>query len=577
MNILIEKLLAKRGITPEIWESYNNSERELLAHVDELAEKLHEIHDMGEEITILPDFDMDGIMSGVVGYAGLSALGFDVNLFVPNPKDGYGFGKKQIDRLLSEFPYTDAIITCDTGIGCAEGVAYAKKRNLKVLVTDHHMESPNCSPRGIADVCVDPCGIDDDYEHPAICGAFVFWQCLDRYAEIYGDENDRNRLWYLRIFAGIGTISDVMPVLYENRQLVKDAVEISKRIWTTTPDFLAAVKDAPTGYTQAFRGVYATMNMFAGAGKLKDPSDVDEEFFGFYLAPTFNAVKRMDGNMKRAFDVFLGTVPSENVDYLIDLNEKRKKCVNKAYEKIITQDNPLAPFCYISDAIPGIMGLLAMKLSQSSGLPCVVVRENPNHTFSGSGRSPAWYPFLTQTGHLNAHIAGHEGAFGCAFPEYGVLEELSELLAEDVEKLIEEAGDALVSAEDACDFAIAGDASSEGDIGLDINTMMEFIEEIEKYRPFGRGFETPQILLTFDASSAVFVPIGADKTHLKVRLPLPTASRNGKPEYFDVLCWGQADYIKEGTPTGEIKIIGNLSANSFGGKTMPQFSGDILS
>lgn len=576
MNILIEKMLAKRGITPDIWESYNDPGHGLLAHVDELAEKLHQVHDAGEEITILPDFDMDGIMSGTVGYAGLSALGFDVNLFVPNPKDGYGFGRRQIDRLLSDFPYTDAIITCDTGIGCAEGVTYAKEKGLKVLVTDHHMESPECSPREIADVCVDPCGVDDDYDHPAICGAHVLWQCLDRYAELYGDELDRKRLWYLRVFAGIGTISDVMPVLYENRQLVKDAVEISKRVWTTSEDFLSVVKDAPSGYTQAFRGVYAAMNMFAGAGKLKDPSDVDEEFFGFYLAPTFNAVKRMDGDMKRAFDVFLGTSPSKEVDYLLDLNEQRKKCVNEALAKILAQDNPLAPFCYVSDAIPGIMGLLAMKLSQSSGLPCVVVRENPNHTFSGSGRSPAWYPFITATCEIDAHIAGHEGAFGCSFPGYATLAELAELLMSDVEKALEVAGDSLVSAEDACDFAIAGDARSDGDVGLDVETMMEFIEEAEEYRPFGRGFEAPQALLTFDAASAVFVPIGADKTHLKIRLPLPERDKNGKTDYFDVLCWGQADFIKDGEPTGQVKIVGTLAVNSFGGRKMPQFSGDIL-
>lgn len=576
MNPLVEKLLAKRGITSDIWEDYNNPEHSKLAHVEELAAQLKTLKDNGETITILPDFDMDGIMSGVVGYAGLSALGFDVELFVPNPADGYGFGERQLNRLLAEHPYTDAIITCDTGIGCVEGVKYAKSKNLKVFITDHHMENEESSPRAYADVCVDPCGVDDNYEHPTICGAFVFWQCLDEYARTYGTETDVNRLWYLRVFAGVGTISDVMPVLYENRQLVKDAVEICKQVWTVHPDFRAAIKNAPAGYTQAFRGIYATMNMFSGAGKLKDPTDVDEEFFGFYLAPTFNAVKRMDGTMKRAFDVFLGTVPSENVSYLLDLNEKRKQCVNEAMERISEQDNPLAPFCYISDAIPGIMGLLAMKLSQSSGMPCVVVRKNGNDSFSGSGRSPQWYPFISLTSHLGNHIAGHEGAFGCAFGDYDKLEELAELLRDDVSKVLEELGEDATSIENAVDFIIAGDSGQNGDTPLDPELFLDFIDEIEEYRPFGRGFETPQILLSFDTGDAVFSAIGADKTHLKIRLPLGK-DKYGKTTYFDILCWGQSDYIAQGKPTGTMKVLGNLSVNEFRGSRTAQFSGDILS
>lgn len=575
MNKLTQLFLESRGITPEIWKKYNDPSHGQLAHVDELASRLLEIREAGEQIVILPDFDMDGIMSGTVGYAGLSALGFDVQLFVPNPKEGYGFGPRQVDRLLRAFPYADAIITCDTGIGCLDGVRYAKEdRELKVLVTDHHMESKSCSPRDIADVVVDPCGLDDPYEHPAICGAFVFWQCLNRFAELYGDDTDLERLWFLRFFAGVGTVSDVMPVLYENRQLIKDAVSIAREVWTTSPRFLSAIKEAPEAYTQVFRGVYSAMSLFAGLGKIKSPEDVDEEFFGFCLAPTFNSVKRMDGNLKKAFDVFLGKTPSEDIRYLIDLNVERKKSVNEAIEKIHGEFNPLAPYCYISDALPGVLGLLAMRLSQENGLPCVVVRKNDKTgSYTGSGRSPEWFPFLTATSEMDAHIAGHEGAFGCNFTDFAQLEELYALLDEDIEQMI--ANGEVDTTEVAADFSIAGDASSAGDAQMDPALLLEFADELEQYRPFGRGFEAPILVLNLNADDAVVTTIGKDKSHLKIRIPVGE-NGYGRTEYFDVLCWGQAHLIEEGEANGHISIAGKVSVNEFNGHRSAQFVGDVV-
>lgn len=570
MNFLIEKLLARRGITPADWETLNNPEHAPLVHTDELAEKLRDIHDAGKKIVILPDFDMDGIMSGTVGYGALSALGFDVELFVPNPAEGYGFAEKQIDRLLNRFPHADAIITCDTGIGCLAGAKYAKERGLDVLITDHHIENPECSPRGVADIVVDPCGIDETYEHPAICGAYVFWQCLNRYAELYGNNIDRERMWFLRIFAGIGTVSDVMPVLYENRALLKDAIDIARQIWAPSPRFLAAIKDAPAEYTQVFRGVYAAMSMFAGAGKLKDPSDVDETFFGYYLAPAFNAVKRMDGDMPRAFDVFLGKSPSLSIEYLLDLNEQRKIVVEKALATIDSQENPYAPICYVTDAMPGILGLLAMRLSQRSSLPCVVVNKHGNGKFTGSGRSPEWYPAAKMSPQFSSCFAGHAGAFGCKFENESQLKRFFEFTCENSKKVYDEL-DAAGLLQETYDLVISN-TSDESDAGYDCDLLLDFIRELEHYRPFGRGFEEPQILVEFNAADAKWTVIGKDKSHLKITVP---AIRNGKDATFDILCWGQAS-IAENKLEGTVRALGSLSINDFRGNLSPQFTGDLL-
>lgn len=576
MNPLIEKLFASRGITPEAWKKYNDPSHDLLTNIDDMCEHLKGIRDRGEELVILPDFDMDGIMSGTVGYGGLSLLGFNVDLFVPDPKDGYGFGPDQIDRLVGEFPCADAIITCDTGIGCRAGAKHAKRLGLDVLITDHHQErvassgESESSPRGIADVIVNPCAYDETYKHAAICGAHVFWQVLDRFAELYESPETRKQMHFLRVFAGIGTISDTMPVLWENRQLVKDSIEICKKIWGTSPDFLTAIKGAPKGYSDTFRGIYAAMNMFAGAGKLKDPSDVDETFFGYYLAPAFNAVKRMDGDMARAFDVFLGKSPSLSIEYLLDLNERRKTIVEEALAAIDSQENPYAPICYVTDAMPGILGLLAMRLSQRNGLPCIVVNKHGNGKLTGSGRSPEWYPAAEMSPQFSSCFAGHAGAFGCKFENESQFERFFEFTCENSKKVYDEL-DAAGLLQESYDIMIS-DTSDESDAGYDCDLLLDFVRELEHYRPFGRGFEEPQILVEFNAADAKWAVIGKDKSHLKITVP---AMRNGKDATFDILCWGQASLI-ENKPEGIVRALGSLSINDFRGNLSPQFTGDLL-
>lgn len=567
MHPLMKKIFEARGITPELWENMNDATHKPLAHIDELCEKLKQVRDEGKSIVVLPDFDMDGIMSGTIGYAGLSALGFDVDLFIPNPKAGYGFGSAQIQDIIAKFPYADVIITCDTGIGCVEGVATAKQEGLDVFITDHHVEKKNtddkmCSPRGIADVIVNPCCIDETYEHPAICGAHVLWQVLDRFAHLYGDETDIERISFLRVFAGIGTISDTMPVLWENRALVCDSVEICKKIWLTHPDFLHAVKDAPDNYVNAFRGIYAVLNMFSGAGKLRDPKDINESFFGFYLAPAFNSVKRMDGEMLKAFNVFLGVTPSDNVNYLLDLNEKRKDTVDKSLKELMEQENELAPIMYVSDAIPGVLGLLATKLLQANNFPTLVVRENDNGSFKGSGRAPEWFSISELAPEFEHCLAGHQGAFGCRFADEEEMLAFVDVVgsaAKEKAKQIEEEQGAVKPFD-----IVVGDMCEDIDAELVHDDLLDFTQELESYRPFGRGFEEPIVLVSFRAGDARWVPIGSKDEHLKIRIPTVD------DKVFDVLCWGHADVIDNVSDDDIVHVMGTLSINEFRGECSVQ-------
>lgn len=564
VNKLIAKTFENRGIEcPEAYMSeINNPEHDSLKDIDVLCTHLHNIYESHKHIVILPDFDTDGIMSGVIGFAGLSELGFRVSLFVPDPADGYGFTPDTIKRLLDEYPDVDAILTCDVGVSCLEGIDYAVTQGVEVLVTDHHIQSTLSADTISANVVVNPMRVDESYEHPQICGAYVLYQCLQRYADCYHTALECEQINRLRVFAGVGTISDSMPILYENRQLVRDAVNICRLFFTGGSDFAVNAVYGCQTYCRAFYGLTKILDMFSDTGVVLSSDDITESFFGYYLAPMLNSVKRLCGDMSKAFGVFFGSDVDNDICYLYDLNRQRKNLVKDKFNEIYDGDQPFAPYIYISDAPSGILGLLAMKIMNKTGLPTVVVSE-VGTSYKGSGRSPLWYPFLTTvTNAQNVYVAGHEHAFGVDITDISELEQLYDFLSNDVSNIIEDNPD-IITTEPVYDFVIATDGS--GDINIDLFLFGEYLGELEWYQPFGVCFSEPVIKLRFRASEGVWSVMGSTKQHLKILLP----------HGFEVLCFNQASFINMADAGGMVEVIGHLSANEFNGHYTINFIGEF--
>lgn len=215
-----------------------------------------------------------------------------------------------MDRLLASYPNAKAIITADVGIASHAAVDYARNKGLKVFVTDHHRP---LSVLPSADVVVDPLREDDPYEVKGICGVYVMYQCLEHYANCYEDFLTKEQINRLRVFAGIGTISDSMPLVRQNHILVRDAVSIRRYIYSNGESDLVDNLPGCGVYKQAFYGLYLILSFFMNQGKIGDMTGLTEEFFCFYLAPMFNAVKRMEGSMDDAFGVFFGRDPEKSL------------------------------------------------------------------------------------------------------------------------------------------------------------------------------------------------------------------------------------------------------------------------
>lgn len=587
---LTEVWLEKRGYTDQFLRDLNNSDHRILKNAPEMVFRLKEIYDRKLVLTILPDFDCDGIMSGVTGFAGFAELGFNVRLFIPDCSKGYGFNAFTIDRLLEKYPDTQVILTCDNGISCHEGIAYASLRGIEVLVSDHHLELN----KNQAAIVVDPMAMDEEYEHPEICGAHVLWQILDLYAHTYCTGAGIEQINRLRVFAGIGTVSDLMPMTFENRKLVNDAVGLCRVLASRTAQ--EAIADIPGSvmYRNAFAGLWELLQQFVSTGKINNPEDINEEFFGFYLSPLFNSLKRLDKNMTPAWGLFFSDSVgrSQALSQLVETNAQRKEFIESHVQSLTNTMQPFAPYIWIGDVPSGLKGLIASRFMAAYGVPVLVLDSSGR----GSGRSPSWYPALNR---INAKgrkkgttddeaslidylslfqgmtppksadefyqvvntaypiekievpdfsAAGHQAAFGVYVNPQSAAK-LARYLQKDVLQTYES-----IDKEDHDYDLLLGD-SIDADIPPYVDELERFYEDLEKLRPFGRGFEKPVLMFEVDPAFCTWKIMGKEKNHLKITMD------NG----LDILAWNHAEIANELQAGRQLLLKGSLHRNTFAG------------
>ena len=571
MNKLIEKMFENRGYDADYLYKISDPTYDDLKDIDLIVTRLKEIHDAGLPITIFPDYDMDGISSGSCFFAGLAELGFNVSLFIPDASYGYGLSAAIVDDIMKEYPNTAVIITCDNGISAVDAADYCKEIGVELIVTDHHVQNDVVN----ADIIIDPMRLDEKYTHPRICGAFVVYQVLQHYADVFCTSYVQSQIRMLRVFAGIGTVSDMMPLLYENRQIVTDTVSIMKFCYGDgTPAAVDSIQGHPV-FRNAFRGIYHALRVCEDRGVLSGGiGSLTEEFIGFYFSPMFNSAKRMEGDLHRCFGVFFGNDPVSDMNYVCDLNEQRKKIVNEELAKLLETDQPYKPYVYISGANGGLLGLLANKLKDYVDGPVFVLGDRgadcSECRYHGSGRAPEWYPILNpETGRLYGKydVAGHDGAFGIGIKDEDMLNEFVRFLSVDVPQAYDEAE--IVEA--VPDFIISTDWTK--DTGIDISLFDDYLNEIELYRPFGIGFPAPCAQFDFTGKDIVSVrTMGAGDKHLKVSFDYG----------FELICWNQGDKINyfkqpfDDNPNIQYTAMGDLGRSEFRGIQSINFFGNLM-
>ena len=586
MNKLIQIMMKNRGYNDEFFQDINSCNHLLPRNIDVMCERLKHYHDTGERIVLLTDFDMDGITAGVVGFAGLAELGFNVALYLPDT-GSYGFDETDIDAILVEYPDVKAIVTADVGITAFMGVKYAKDKGIEMLVTDHHTPPGNAQVE--ASVCVDPMcdvSLNTETETPyfgQICGAHVLYLVLRYYAQHYHADAKFMvpQIDRLRVFAGFGTVSDSMPVYYENRPLIRDAISICRLIFADGNQDVVNMIPGCDIYRRAFLGLFIMLRCFQDHKKLSDANSIDETFFGFYIAPAFNSIKRMHGNIELAYTVFFGgaEAAAESMEQIFALTEERKAIIEEALGQMLSESSyqPYAPYVYLTDAIAGVRGLLAQRIMAMTGEPVLVVGYNGSGSLVGSGRCPMWFPFLDITADLDyVHAAGHNPAFGVSIDS----EQDAATFVAFVKYEISQRKPPEYELEYKPDFTIST-IREDADTDIDVELFDEYLNELQLYHPFGQGFPEPEAQLEVRASEvSSWSLMGGDKNHLKLGLP-----RGLVLVMFNVFNHAGAlkeeqlanldEYIKWRTnPDGTLKPFrGKLNANVFNGVRTIQFMG----
>lgn len=436
---VIARLIRNREqITDEEIDTYLHGElRNLhpwkaLKGIDELLNILIEKIQQKKKIRIIGDYDIDGVCSTYILFQGLKKANALADVDIPDRmKDGYGISKELIERAYEK--EIDTIITCDNGISAIEQIAYAKEKNMTVLVTDHHEipyeEKEDGSIERFlpnADAIVNPKQEGCAYPFKEICGAMVAFKV------VWGLFEKRNiplsEIEELIPIAAIATVGDVMDLVDENRILVKEGL---KRIQNTNNEGLKAL--------------IRVNNL--------ENREITAYHIGFVLGPCINASGRLS-TAKRALELLLSKDTKEAsvlAEDLKELNDSRKdmtvKGVERAVEIIENTElkNDRVLVVYLPECHESLAGIIAGRIRERYTKPVFVLTKGEEGV-KGSGRSiEAYHMFqeMVKCRELLTKFGGHPMAAGLSMEEENIekfrrkLNENCTLTEEDmVEKIV---------------------------------------------------------------------------------------------------------------------------------------------
>ncbi len=341
-----------------------------------------------KKICIYGDYDVDGITSVSSLYLYLKKFTDNVMYFIPDRfSQGYGVNKEAIDRIKKQG--CSLIITVDTGISANSEIEYAKSIGFDVVITDHHECQAFYPP---ADAIVNPKRPDDSYPFPNLAGVGVVYKLMSAIdVSMQTDYCDE----FIDLVA-IGTIADIMPLLDENRYIVKMGMEKT----LSSPN----------------KGLKCLIDMCSSNQPISSSS------VGFMIAPRINAAGRMD-NAEKAVELFVTDnfeKAGHIAEWLCQLNYERQRIENEIFQEAvqIIEDQDLNSkhsvlVLWKQGWHSGVIGVVASKLKEKYNKPVILF--SVDDVSKGSGRSVApfnLYEAFEQNKDLLIQFGGHKYAAG---------------------------------------------------------------------------------------------------------------------------------------------------------------------
>ena len=506
LNPLVSVFLVSRGMTTvEAAENFLSDDLSrinnpfLLKDMDLAVMRINQAIENKERIAVYGDYDVDGMTASCLLASFFRSKGVDFEIYIPGRmEEGYGVNNAAIDALASRG--VTLVVTVDCGITAHSETAYARQLGIDLIITDHHECKEELPP---AFAVIDPKRKDCPYPNKVLAGVGVAFKLV---CALEKAEDIESLLLKYGDFVAIGTIADVMPVIGENRLLIRHGLTALN------------TKSRP-GLKRLMRETCI------------ERRDINTSAIGYALSPRLNAAGRM-GRTSLTVDLLLTEREDEAEQLTIELctlNSERRQLESVIFEEAyasLLKKPPRGPVVLSSRGwYQGVMGIVAARIAEQFLFPVVMISIDEDGVGRGSCRSIGtfqMYSALDQCQDLLENFGGHEMAAGLTILEANI-EEFSRRIFDYYHETIKIPAVPTLRV----DFEV---------IKPELLTL-ENVTALEKTEPFGNSHLPPFLCITGAVLSAV-IPVAAGK-HTKLRI-LKT------DKHFDCICFNR--------PTDELGV-----------------------
>lgn len=505
LSPIILSLLFQRGIdTKEKIDNFlfPNYERDVLdpflfSQMEQAVKRIGQARDKNEKVAIFGDYDADGVTSTAILKETMDKLGIVSITYIPDKKiDGYGMNLTAIE----EFKKSNVklIITVDCGITNVEEIEKASQYGMDTIITDHH-NIPSETPVAIA--IINHKLENSGYPSNALAGVGVAFKLVQAlYQRFLTDQMDQVK-WLLDLVA-IGTVADCVPLIGENRALVKYGLVVLSKTRRT-----------------GLREIFSVARL-----KIDEDNFPDSHNISFQIAPRINAAGRVD-HANTAYNLIMENNPVKARVLALELesnNQQRQKIT----EEVVKEIKSLAEekfkdkkFIFaIEEHFPvGVVGLVAGKIADAFNKPTGVLRRG-GKTSEGSFRSIPQLSIIKaidECKDLLIKFGGHDQAAGLKIDNKNI-DKFYDKLNSVIEREL-----------------VGKDLSPQIEIDKEINAEdidFSLVESLDKLNPFGEGNKKPVFLARNLIVDEINV-VGKNAKHLKIFLRF----QGNSPKIFEAI------------------------------------------
>jgi single-stranded-DNA-specific exonuclease len=496
----------------------------VLNDIEKALERIEQAITRKEKIMIFGDYDVDGVSSSYIMYVFFKKfLGYDdISIRLPHRLlDGYGIKSYHLDEIKAAG--VSLVITVDNGITAIAEAAHAREIGLDMVITDHHKKLDEI-PDAIA--VVNP-QISPNMAFKDICWATVAFKVIMALAQrLIPDRARRDEIFHYFIpIVTIATVADCMPLIDENRLLVKYGLE----------------------QINARNNIPEALSNFLDYLKIKDP--IDTYHIGFLIAPRLNAGWRVMTPYESLYTLLhTGEKQLEYLKNLDALNEKRKKMqdeIVKAAEKQISHEDHVI-IVGGANFHEWVIGIVAGRLADKYNKPTMVYGINAEHGCAvASLRSPAYASIIDMLYHASSLLeryGGHKQAGGLTIKLENIdaFHEMCQNFAKEKRWEIEKAKVHHIDTH-----------------LLTHEYTLESLHTIQQMAPFGEGNREPIFLIEWAIITSA-EKVGKTKAwHLKLQLTRPSG------ESLSAVFWWAWESSGSMLPGMSIDLFGTLQKDDY--------------